>query len=197
MGDFEFIKDLHEYRFRGQKRPGVSEILRAVNLTDAEFYTEAGRDRGTNLHDAIYLDHLGVLDPGSLTPECRKKFAGWERFKGEVVFEPLIEFCEKPMFHDLYLFGGCPDLPCILNGEPALLDVKSGGVERWAGYQLAGYELLLDHYRVFPKGIKKKYVIQLLEEAYKLFPFQDKSDQHIFLSALNVYNAQKQSKRVA
>lgn len=192
MDDFYLKKETHEYFFRGRVIPGVSEILRAVGLVETQHYTEEGREFGSFLHQCVYMDLFGALDVESIPEEYQGRLKAWEKFKRDVSFEPHIELCERAMMHKTLLYAGTPDLVCELNQKTSLIDLKMGGVERWAGYQTAAYENLLGQEGV---KIKRRYVLKLGDGDYKLIPFFDGDDHQVFLSALNVYRAQKNSKK--
>ena len=69
-------------------------------------------------------------------------FRAWEKFKRDWKFIPRI--MELPMYDPLLMFAGIPDREGLLDGEPAIIEIKSGLMPRWAAYQTAGQELLLN-----------------------------------------------------
>ena len=70
----------------------------------------------------------------------------------------------------------------ILNGIPAIIDIKSGGKWDWHGLQLDGYALLLKRSLI-------RFGLYLSKHGtYKLEPYEDSRDTDVFLGALTVAN---------
>ena len=62
----------------------VTDVLRGVGAIDTTWYTEAGRDRGTAVHEAVALDCEGALDTDVVRahyPDIASRLEAWWAFK--------------------------------------------------------------------------------------------------------------------
>lgn len=169
----------HVYTVDGSIYPSVTQILQDQGFIDATWFTEYARERGKLVHRITHWHDTGELDPGSVDPALEGYLEGWRRFIRESGFDPQI--IERPLASHTYRFAGTPDRIGVLNGELAILDIKSGAVQAWTGLQLAGYEVLYGQ-RTARAGV------QLTEDGkYKLISFTDRSDRAIFLAALSCW----------
>ena len=179
---FKFEEKDHRYLLDGTEIPSVTQVLTAEGFIDARWYTDEGRARGLAVHIATHLYDEDDLDWNTVQPVIMPYLEAYVRFRGETVFVP--QEIEVPHCHEKYRFGGRPDRrgKWKLTKGKILLDVKSGGVEPWAGLQLGGYELFYD-------DPSERYALELRSNGtYKLHPFEDRNDSRVFLSALACFN---------
>ena len=75
----------HTYKTDDVVRPGVTTILKKARLidTDAPWFDEYSRDRGTAVHLACELWDLGTLDESTLDPVLVPYLDGWRLFMAE------------------------------------------------------------------------------------------------------------------
>jgi len=145
----------------GTKVPGVTTVLGILNKPalviwanrlglqgiDSSRYRDEMADIGTLAHQMI-LDYFKgeKTDTGEysksqieLAENCLLSFWNWEKgHKIEVIM------AESPLISKEYGYGGTIDCFCKLDGQPTLLDFKTGkAIYPEFFYQLAAYEHLL------------------------------------------------------
>lgn len=119
-------------------KPRVTEILKATGWIDTTWYTAAGRDRGTAIHEATEaMDTLGL--PPSTWPEYEKKLDTWASWKTDNQVE--IVTIEQAVEHAEYI-GRC-DRVVKAPGGVYVLDIKSGSKQPWHKVQIAAYATAL------------------------------------------------------
>ena len=157
----------------------VTQLLAAEGFIDTKWFDEYSATRGTFVHRACELSDRGELEEAELDPVLVPYVSAWQKFIRESKFQ-IIEM-ETRLESETRQFSGKPDRIGILNGCPAIIDLKSGAIQKWTALQLAGYEIL--------KGSPhKRFGVQLTDEAtYKLTEFKDRQDRNIFLAALACY----------
>lgn len=133
-----FDADRHEYRHRGVLVPSVTQIIAATGLRDDRFDNPFTADLGTRVHRRI------ADQPHDPTPQHEDEngyLAGWRDFLKTTGFRPILS--ERVVFDAYYRFAGTIDvLGLFVAGAAArlaLLDVKTGGIERWHELQTAAY----------------------------------------------------------
>ena len=181
----EFNEKDHSYSVEGVRYPSVTQILAALGFYgDAEkYFTEYSRDRGSFVHRIIEYHLSGELDETTIDPALEGYFAAWLRFERDTGFVSTIT--EKRMCSKIYCFAGTPDHIGKLNGREAIIDVKTGAPGPAAEIQTAAYEILHDR-------PSKRFALQLMRDGkYGLKEFKSREDRGIFLSALAVYNWQR------
>lgn len=127
----------HTYTMGGVRIPSVTQIISAAGLTQgAEFYTEESRARGTAVHAAAQYLADDDLDWDTVVDDIRAYVEAVPRFWGETGITIL--FTETPLAHLTLQFGGTPDVPVgIINGEPLVIDYKTGTYQPHHAIQLA------------------------------------------------------------
>jgi hypothetical protein len=155
----------------------VTELLQAEGFIDTTWYDDYGRDRGSYAHKAIHLYDTEELDEEILDPVLVPYLAAWKKFLRESKFK----VADSEVRIDNGQFTGKPDKVGFLNGQPTILDNKTGTIEPWVALQLAGYEIL--------KGSPHKRIAVKLKDngTYSLKEFKDRQDRQIFLAALACY----------
>jgi len=145
----------------GTKIPGVTTVLGILNKPalviwanrlglqgiDSSKYRDAMGEVGTLAHQMI-VDYFNKVETDTsdyssnqieLAENCLLSFWEWEKgHKIEVIM------AEKQLISTEYGFGGTIDCFCNLDGQPTLLDFKTGkAIYPEMLYQLAAYEQLL------------------------------------------------------
>ncbi len=166
---------------------------------DSTKYADAMADIGTLAHYLIMCHLKGKeTDTSDYSPNqvelahnCFASYLEWEK---NHTLEPVI--VETPLVSDDLQVGGTPDLYCKLNGIPTLMDFKTGkALYPEHSYQVAGYRAILEE-----KGNEVKQCIILRIGRDEGEGFEEKIiydstiDLSIFMSCLNIYHAQKQSR---
>lgn len=187
----EYNDERHEYRIDGIVVPGVTSVINhffpIFKRDDIQWYA----DRGKAVHKACELYDEGVLDPASVNEVIMPFLDQWKLCKKALKIKVLSN--ETILFSKKFWFGGIRDKLVIVNDKLTLLDVKAVSVvnKTNAAYQTAGYSILHNEGVKFKDKIKKRLVVQLKENTYNLFWFDNKQDEPEFLSLLSVYNILK------
>lgn len=151
--------EAHTYTFKGVLLPGVTSMLRPITPDFSKYYTPESRARGTKVHRMVQYDIEGTLDFGALDDELLSYYEGWQEFRLGTNFVP--QLVEQPVFSESFYFAGRLDLFGLLDGEPALIDIKTGVVNwRTAGPQTAAYKLAAAHMGLIPHSTRR-YVLDL------------------------------------
>jgi hypothetical protein len=157
----------------------VTGILKAEGFIDTQWFDEYSATRGTYVHKACELSDLGELEEAELDPVLIPYVSAWQKFMKESGFQ--ITEMEIRIVSPEYQFTGKPDRIGILNGCPAIIDLKTGALQPWTALQLAGYEIL-------KRSPHKRFGVQLKDDGnYKLTEFKDRQDRGVFLAALACY----------
>ena len=123
---------------------------------------------------------------GPWTPPSRRTSTRTTRFCHDA--RPVWHGLEEPVADLALGYAGTPDRWGTLDGEPVVVDLKTGAVPGWAPLQLVAYaRLALDDTRV---SRRRRLVVQLLPTGrysvreYPLVNFG--RDERVFLAALAV-----------
>ena len=171
----EFFEADHSYRFNGKWVPSVSQILLDGGFIDPKWFTEAGRDRGSGVHNHIKNLSLGVhcLQPKS---EYVPYIEAFKNFMRDCEWIP--EMVEVPLGCSQY--SGTPDQVGLYHGKKAILDFKTGIISAATGLQLCGYNKLID-----PSERYLRLALQLTDTGrYILNTYKDRMDYYIWDSAV-------------
>lgn len=180
----DFDEATHTYRVAGRVVPSVTQIISAAGLrgdfpVSADVMAYAG-ERGKAVHLACELDDKGELDEGSVHPAIAGYLAAYRRFKSECAYHPGI--AEVPRYHETHHYCGTPDRVCQINGQDAVLDLKSGVKLAATGVQLAAYAQMVG------KPAAARFGLQLTGEGtYRLVAYTSTRDWPAFLAALTLY----------
>jgi hypothetical protein len=179
MNKLEFDNETHTYRLNGTVLKSVTTIIKDAGLIDDRWFTEFSRWRGSAVHEAVFYDIHNDLDP-NIHEQIKPYMEAWFKFKQDTKFQPFKHLCESRQYHPIYKYAGSPDLPGMLNGSPALIDIKTGDCPT-AGLQTAAYAM-------FPKLMAysfKRFSLRLrIDGTYRLNRHDKVSDKIDFLAAL-------------
>ncbi len=138
---FKFLPEPHEYYLKGRRLWSPSGVFVEVRYVDPTYYNEESRYRGQYVHHATHLiddgdkgiwqkihhDYLGFIE-------------GYCEFKEVWRYKPRMR--EVPIYHPQYLYGVTPDGEgTILDGDDALVEMKTGSMPWWVRYQLAAQSI--------------------------------------------------------
>jgi hypothetical protein len=170
----------HEYRYHGRTLLSVSDVLEEAGLKDRvcgdDFYLWVGNAT----HKAIELYAKGTLDPATVDARIQPRLDAYLRFVRDTGFR-MVE-SEKPYFNPSLGLACKPDLLGVFpNGEECLVEIKSGGIPRWAKLQVAGQDLTIG-----PPAHRKRYGLSVRGPRPSIIPYNDPDDFTIFTSALNI-----------
>ena len=194
--------------------PGVTTVLSilakpalvkwANNLglqgIDSNKYRDEMADIGTLAHLMI-LGHFNKQETDTSeysktqiekAENCLLSFYEWE--KGHTIYPILVE---KPLVSDMWGYGGTIDLYCELEGEPTLIDFKTGkAIYPEMMCQLAAYkELLIEN----GHECSKTRILRIGRDEDEGFEERVKvnlsSESMVFHHCLGIYNLQKQIRK--
>ena len=200
----------------GTRIPGVTTVLGILNKPalvkwannlglqgiDSSKYRDEMADIGTLAHQMI-VDYFNKVKTDTseysksqidLAENCLLSFWEWERqHKIEVIK------AEVPLVSEIYMFGGAIDCYCILDGQPTLLDFKTGkAIYPEFFYQLAAYEQLLTEAGQLIEVTRILRIGRDNDEGFeeRTIGKLDKQWQ-VFLNCLSIYNLQKDIRKEA
>jgi hypothetical protein len=176
--------------------PGVNEIVRAAVPTVTRFFSEASRERGNVVHEALAL-HLSNngLDWESLSDEHRPYVE--QGVSALMLAEARPAHVEEILYHPILRFAGRPDFVGGLwrRHTLAVVDHKTGAVPKIAGLTTAGYAILA---RSIPRDSPvllpiDRYALELKPDDFKFVPLHTEVDGHLdeprFLACLDLYRS--------
>ena len=138
-----FDPEQHIYTVDGVQLPSVTEVCRflAYDYKSAQpWLAEAAARRGTAVHEACALIDYGEIPEE--TPEIAGYLKAYRRFLAD--YAPEWELIEHPMGHTKLGFAGTLDRYGVIDGETAIVDIKTGQLHDAAlSAQLTGYKCLL------------------------------------------------------
>ncbi|HEU4401902.1 MAG TPA: PD-(D/E)XK nuclease family protein [Candidatus Polarisedimenticolia bacterium] len=188
MTDLLFDEAAHAYTRQGIPLPSVTQVLKAEGVIDDSFYPPGAAARGTAVHRLCARLDEGALWPEDVnaeTDEVLAYFAGYEAFRRETDFAPLL--VEHRLAYGMD-YAGTLDRVGTLNGRTVLFDIKTGGLPRWGGLQTAAYLLALATEKHSFELPRDRFIIQLTREGrYKLWPVNGARDAETFLALVRVY----------
>ena len=135
---FRFEKSTHTYVAldTGEVLPSITQILETAGKIDTRWFTQASRDRGTAVHNwtmDIDFDVLPSLD--SVEDELRPYLSAYQMFKA--IERPVMLAIEVPAAHSVFRFGGRIDRQVRMRKRSGVLEIKTGGIQRWHMLQTA------------------------------------------------------------
>ncbi len=174
----------HTYTLDGVQLPSVTGILRAAGIIDTTFFTAPGRERGSQVHEALHYYDVGDLDETSVPEHLKGYVAAYQKFLGVSGFKPLL--IEMPVHSRKHGFAGRLDRFGLLNSNCVLIDIKTGKAPAWVSLQLAAYVLALREIEQYPAPIQRMALELTADGKFKLKSYDDPADTNRFLQALAV-----------
>lgn len=189
----KFFDEGHIYEYNGVVVPSVSELLRFLSR---EVYGEIDKyildraaERGTAVHSATQaLDENGTVD---VTDDIAGYVEAYAKFRHE--HDVGWEYIEKPIAEPEMLFAGTIDRAGMVDGEKAILDIKSNAVVKktLVKAQLNGYAKLTATIGFVPERL---YCLQLIKDGrYRLY--DTKIDDMEFMACYALHQAMKRKHR--
>lgn len=195
----------------GKRVPGTTTITGLLNKPylvkwannlglegiDSSKYTDEAAAIGTLAH-AMVQAHLqkDELDMDQFSKiqidHAENSLISFFEWKSRHTIEPI--FCEVAMVSDTMQYGGTIDCYCLLDGEPVLLDFKTGkAIYEEYFVQLAAYRNLLEENGC---EVKRCQILRIGRDETEGFEERTVTDTskyfEIFKSLLNVYYLKKE-----
>ena len=192
---FNNERNEHEYTINGKVVPSVTQILKRTGLTrGTEYYTEAGRRRGTYVHGMIVAYELHILDETILPEAARAYLDVWTLCKAQMGIRQTI-LTEYAIGHPRYCYAGTLDLLCLVGKVeyPTLIDLKTGTPQPADALQTMLYSLCLEvNPDVEAWQNPHRAAIYLSPERYIFEAHEDwMDDRDDALSAVRMYHYKK------
>lgn len=178
----------HRYTLNGRELISVTQALMSAGFIDVTWYTDDARARGSAVHDAIQRLHASDLNPSAdLVASDVPYFDAYLAFLAESGF--MVDGSEERVCDPLTGYAGTVDLRGRLpryHFGVDVIDVKTGSVPSWVGYQTAAYARLL------PGDLKRRWALNLKADGtYRLERLESRTDERVFLAALTVAQAKR------
>lgn len=176
----------HRYTVDGRELISVTQALTEAGLIDSRWYSEHGATRGTAVHAAVQaFNATGEVPTDDV---CAPFFDAYLAFQMQAGFD--VEAAEERIYDQLRGYAGTLDLRGRFRSQTDgsdLIDIKTGSVPAWVGYQTAAYARLLNTARP-----RRRWALNLRADGtYRLAPLIKRSDEQIFLAALTVAQAKR------
>ena len=181
-----FDEAAHRYTLGERELVSVTQALTEAGFIDPRWYTEEAALRGTYVHAAVALHAAGDLALESLDSTVAPYFDAYLAFRQESGF--AIAGCEERVFDPVMGYAGTLDLRGVFGGRIGVdvIDIKTGSIPSWVGYQTAAYARLL------PTPPRRRWALNLRANGtYRLEQLTKRTDESIFLAALLVAQAKR------
>jgi hypothetical protein len=181
--------ELHAYAIHGEPLVGVTEALRVAGLVDLAWYVPGDRERGSAVAQVIAQWHLTTILIHD--PAIERFVVAYMKFLAESAFHPeaVEELVCDPLLHcagTLDLRGTFPDEPTYTQ----VIDVKTGTMPPWVGYQTAGYVALLPRH-VVRRRVRRWCLHLKPDGTYRLVPLVSRADEAVFRAAVTIAHARR------
>jgi hypothetical protein len=172
---FKFLPDPHEYHLKGERLWSPSGVFVEVRYVDLSRYKEEDRYRGSWVHRATHLYDEGDLDWKAIPPEYLGFVEGYCEFKELYKFKPRL--IETPIYHPKLLYGVTPDREgLILQGDPSIVELKTGTMLWWTAYQTAAQDLAIGAFDK-TETFRRRFGVELKKTGkFRVKEFEDPDD---------------------
>lgn len=183
-----FDPKTHIYRVDGYRKSSITGIINAGGLVDSQWFTEEAAFRGSVVHRCTELEDKGTLQESSVDPGAVGFLESWRTFKRQTGFIPLV--IEKRHYNETHDYCGTPDRFGVMgNGDRAVVELKTGEVQKWCKVQLAGQ---LGFIEPSLRGLYRRFGVRLKSDGIPTvteYPREDMpSDWAAFLACLTISN---------
>lgn len=205
MTDLYFDERYHEYYYKGEKVPCVSDILTVVDAVAMKSipqkYIDAAGERGTAIHEATERWEYGDYDIMRTLDELVEDgdidtinyVIAYQAFRQKHDSVPLA--IEEKVYSEKYGVAGTIDRVMRIDGEMAITDIKSAKtIKRLRNViQLNLYRLLWNDTHEIK--VTRLYILQLMENA-EYRPIEIPINEDLALKYLAIYNEIKEDKAI-
>ena len=179
MSELRFIEEGHIYLHGGKPIPGLTSIMAAEGYIKNSFYTEAGRERGTDVHRGCEDYDRGNMDWQRLSADQSPYVEAWAKYCDDYKFKPIR--IEEPMHSHVYQFSTTPDVTgSDKDFEHVIVDRKTGSSEPWHPIQTAGQSIAYgeSHFIAMAYHHRRSVILKPNGE-YKVIEHKDKKDYEV------------------
>ena len=187
------ITEDHVYYFRGNRWPGVTEVLASHGFFGG--YPVGGDYmlRGRYVHSACQFLDNGTLDESSLNYRIRGYVSAYKRLLFNTGADIIA--AETRMAHPIRGYCGTPDRFVINNGEVEVWDLKTGNVIPGVRLQLSAYAMLAAFHpdlMMLCHGPIRRVAVELHDDGtYRFNAYEihdNQRDEAAWVAALNLYH---------
>lgn len=126
---FRFDAPTHAYTLAdtGQRLPNITSMLEQAGWVETLWFTEASRDRGTEVHRLVAQFDMGAI-PAEDWKALASAYRGWllAHEKLTALVRPVWDGIEVPRVEPRYGFAGRIDRNGLVFGATAIAEVKTG-----------------------------------------------------------------------
>jgi hypothetical protein len=176
---FNFVSDPHEYHMKGQRLWSPSGTFLQIRYVDDRYYTEESRYRGQYVHRATHLIDEQDIVWNDIAPEYLAYIEAYCEFKEVWRFKPRMR--EIPIYHPDYSYGVTPDGEgIILDGDAAIVELKTGTMPWWTAIQTAAQEMAVAAWDN-PKNFRRRFGVELKKNGkFRVKEFDDDHDYAVW-----------------
>jgi hypothetical protein len=193
----------HGYTVDGRVIPSVTKIIYAVLAIDEKYERlreegflvdpEPYAKFGTAVHRACELHVKGTLNREEMDPLLEPALTAFIQFIKDTGFDILES--ETMTYSKKFWYAGTYDLYGSFGGKFAIVDIKTGTIQKWHNLQTAGYAMLkqgtLEPAANFP--LIDRYCLYLDRDKpkYKLKKHKDDRDMKFWEQMVSVFHGKE------
>ena len=174
----------HRYTLGDRELISVTQVLSEAGFIDTQWFTEAALLRGTAVHEAVRsFTETGMASADEVTAPF---FDAYLDFQMEAGF--TVDASEERHCDPLLGYAGTLDLRGRFqqfHDGTDLIDIKTGSLPSWVGYQTAAYARLLT------PPVRRWALHLRADGTYRLLSLVGRWDAKVFLAALTVAQAKR------
>lgn len=139
--DFQFDESSHTYRLNGDVIPGTTDIIKECVGSGFEYLQDAAwyLQRGRAVHAAAKFIAEGK--PFECDPRIEGRVNALRKWFAD--HQPHDFICEQPVFSATYRYAGTPDLVCLIQNRPHIVDWKNSLDEARLSWQVSAYGIAI------------------------------------------------------
>jgi CRISPR/Cas system-associated exonuclease Cas4 (RecB family) len=188
--NFRFDKETHTYYLNGVKIPGFSEVAKAEGLSDYSTVRldvmEAARKFGNAVHSMTALWDRKILNVEILDPALVPYLEGYKQFLHRYNIEIIQAGIEVPICSWKWKYGITPDRTALTGDKVVIYEIKStSSMSPVVALQTAAQKIAVEENSKYK--VKIRWGLQLLPNDFRVFPYENKTDETAWLSILQAY----------
>ena len=173
--DMTYDDKTHTYTLGGRNLTSVTTLLQESGIINNKFYTEEGAANGSRRHKLTELYDQQNLNWGTIGEADLAYLEGWMKFREERKVE--IQGIEIGAYHPLLGYAGRTDRLALIDGEPYIIDIKSGAFSKASELQMILYGMMFTYNGQRPnlmlvhlnnKGTYKPNIVTFKDEKFDM-----------------------------
>lgn len=181
---FRFIEEGHDYRLKEARLWSPSGVFVQVGYVDRTYYKPEHLYRGTYVHWCTRLSDQGELDWADVAGEFIGYLEAYEDFKAVWKFKPRL--IEVPIYNPDLNYGVTPDREgIILDGDAAIVELKTGQMPWWTAIQTASQDLAVAAWDGRPRARRRRVGVELSKNGkFRAKEYRDPDDFDVWRANL-------------